>query len=169
MRFANGYVTPLSTYCRACRCHSATQSSVSATSPTRPFFHLQQTSMEVNDMRNVLDSSRIHASVHELISGFHATTIHEVEAAIASNAVVVVGMKGNPFVKKVRRLLDAAGTRFAYLEYGSYLGEWRRRSALKMWTGWPTFPMVFVKGTLIGGANDLKALLDSGELKTMLG
>jgi glutaredoxin-related protein len=29
--------------------------------------------------------------------------------------------------------------------------------------------MVFVKGTLIGGANDLQALIDSGELKTMLG
>ena len=64
-------------------------------------------------------------------------------------------------------MLDAAGMRFAYLEYGSYLSEWRRRSALKMWTGWPTFPMVFVKGTLIGVANELKALLASGELERM--
>jgi glutaredoxin-related protein len=28
--------------------------------------------------------------------------------------------------------------------------------------------MVFVKGTLVGGFNDLKALIDSGELKRML-
>lgn len=28
--------------------------------------------------------------------------------------------------------------------------------------------MVFVKGTLIGGANDLKKLITSGELKTLL-
>ena len=27
-----------------------------------------------------------------------------------------------------------------------------------MWTGWPTFPMVFVKGTLVGGADDLQKL-----------
>jgi glutaredoxin-related protein len=27
---------------------------------------------------------------------------------------------------------------------------------------------VFVKGTLVGGYNDLKALIDSGELKTLL-
>jgi glutaredoxin-related protein len=33
-----------------------------------------------------------------------------------------------------------------------------------MWTGWPTFPMIFVKGTLIGGYENLKALKDSGEL-----
>ena len=37
-----------------------------------------------------------------------------------------------------------------------------------MWTGWPTFPMVFVQGVLVGGASELQALIDSGELKTML-
>ena len=40
--------------------------------------------------------------------------------------------------------------------------------SLKRWTGWPTFPMVFVKGTLVGGAQELGALIDSGELKTLL-
>jgi monothiol glutaredoxin len=39
---------------------------------------------------------------------------------------------------------------------------------LKMWTGWPTFPMVFVKGVLVGGATDVEALIASGELKRML-
>ena len=62
-----------------------------------------------------------------------------------------------------------AGVRYHYLEYGSYLGQWRRRNALKMWTGWPTFPMVFVRGTLVGGASDLAALIDSGELQRLLG
>jgi glutaredoxin-related protein len=37
-----------------------------------------------------------------------------------------------------------------------------------MWTGWPTFPMVFVKGILIGGASDLDRLVKSGELQRML-
>jgi glutaredoxin-related protein len=55
-----------------------------------------------------------------------------------------------------------------YLEYGSYTSDWRRRNTLKMWTGWPTFPMVFVRGTLVGGAQDLQALIDSGELKRLL-
>jgi len=55
-----------------------------------------------------------------------------------------------------------------YLEYGSYLSRWRERLALKMWTGWPTFPMVFVKGVLIGGADDLAKLIASGELKRLL-
>jgi glutaredoxin-related protein len=42
------------------------------------------------------------------------------------------------------------------------------RNALKMWTGWPTFPMVFVRGTLVGGADDLRRLIDSGELQVLL-
>ena len=70
--------------------------------------------------------------------------------------------------KKARKLLDAAGVAHHYLEYGSYFNTWRERNALKMWTGWPTFPMVFVKGTLVGGADDLQKLLASGELQKML-
>jgi glutaredoxin-related protein len=37
-----------------------------------------------------------------------------------------------------------------------------------MWTGWPTFPMVFVKGALVGGANELRRLIDSGEFARMI-
>ncbi|OGA08928.1 MAG: glutaredoxin, partial [Betaproteobacteria bacterium RIFCSPHIGHO2_12_FULL_69_13] len=94
-----------------------------------------------------------------------AEVVKEVQAAIAANDIVVVGMRQNPFPRKARKLLDDAGLAHKYLEYGSYLGEWRPRLALKMWTGWPTFPMVFVKGVLVGGADDLKRLLESGELK----
>lgn len=42
------------------------------------------------------------------------------------------------------------------------------RNGLKMWTGWPAFPMVFVKGALVGGADDLARLHASGELAKLL-
>ena len=74
-------------------------------------------------------------------------------------------MRMNPFPRKARRLLDAAGLAYKYLEYGSYFGEYRRRLVLKLWTGWPTFPMVFAKGVLIGGADDLAKLIESGEIR----
>ena len=41
----------------------------------------------------------------------------------------------------------------------------KKRLSLKMWSGWPTFPMIFVKGQLIGGASDLAAQLKSGEFQ----
>ena len=68
-------------------------------------------------------------------------------------------MAQNPHPKRVRKALKAKGVAHEYLEYGSYTSEWRRRTALKMWTGWPTFPMCFHKGVLVGGANELIALL----------
>jgi monothiol glutaredoxin len=118
--------------------------------------------------RNVLDESNIHPTIRETIANHGAGIIHEVQAAIAANDVVVVGMRQNPFPKKARKTLDAARLPYQYFEYGSYFNGWRRRNALKMWTGWPTFPMVFVKGVLIGGADDLGRLIESGELKKMV-
>jgi glutaredoxin-related protein len=38
-----------------------------------------------------------------------------------------------------------------------------------MWSGWPTFPQVFVKGALVGGAADLEAALADGSFKALLG
>ena len=118
--------------------------------------------------RAVLDESRIHPAVRERIAGWYADTINEVQQAVAAHPVVVVGMHQNPFVKKARQALDAAGVAHHDILHGSYFSEWRRRTALKMWTGWPTLPMVFVKGTLVGGAEDLQALIASGELQRML-
>ncbi len=118
--------------------------------------------------RSILDEQRLHPAIRETVAKHHAGIVHEVEAAIAANDVVVVGMRQNPFPRKARRILDRAGIPYRYLEYGSYLGEWRRRNALKMWTGWPTFPMVFVRATLIGGAAELERLQASGELARML-
>ncbi len=118
--------------------------------------------------RPVLDESHIHPAVRARIATHHADIVQEVQAAVARNAVVVVGMGLNPMPKKARAALDAAQVPYTYLEYGNYFNEWRRRNALKMWTGWPTFPMVFVKGTLVGGASDVQALIASGELKTLL-
>jgi len=118
--------------------------------------------------RPILDDSHIHPAIRETISSHEQAIVREVQAAVATHAVVVVGMGLNPFPKKARQALDVAGVAYQYLEYGNYFNNWRRRNALKLWTGWPTFPMVFVKGILVGGANDLIKLIDSGELKSLL-
>lgn len=117
--------------------------------------------------RPLLDETHIHAAVRQKVAAV-APIVAEVQAAVAQHAVVVVGMGLNPYPRKARRALEAAGIAHHYLEYGNYLTRWRERTALKMWCGWPTLPMVFVKGTLVGGAADLERLLQSGELKKML-
>jgi len=114
--------------------------------------------------RLILEDARVHPDIRERIARHSHGLVDEVEAAIAAHAVVVVGMALNPFPAKARRLLDAAGVPYKYLGYGSYLSRWRDRLPLKMWTGWPTFPMIFVDGILVGGFSDL-ARLDLEDLK----
>lgn len=119
--------------------------------------------------RQTLDETRLHPAIRDTVANLHADIVHNVNAAALSNPVLVVGMAGNPFCRRARRLLGEAGIAFHYLGYGSYFSEWQPRSALKSWSGWPTFPMVFVKGSLIGGAQDLEKLIRSGEIKRLLG
>ena len=110
----------------------------------------------------------IHPAAAAAQANFHPDLVEEVARAVASEAVVVVGVAGLQPGKKACRLLDERNIPYKYLEYGSYFSGWRRRLALKMWVGWPTFPHVFVRGTFIGGASDLQKLAESGELQSML-
>lgn len=118
--------------------------------------------------RQILDETHVHPAIREKIAAYHGDVLAEVQAAIAANPVVMVGMTQNPYPKRARALLDGQNIGYKYLEYGSYFKDWKRRLALKMWSGWSTLPMIFVKGTLIGGFDDLKRLADSGELKRLL-
>jgi monothiol glutaredoxin len=118
--------------------------------------------------RPILAEADIHPAIRDKVATRHGDIMREVQQAVTQNDVVVVGMRQNPHPKRARRALDAAGVSYRYLEYGSYFGGWRLRTALKMWTGWPTFPMVFVKGVLVGGASDLQRLIVSGELARLL-
>jgi monothiol glutaredoxin len=99
---------------------------------------------------------------------FQRDAVDEVASAIARHAVVVVGMAQNVPVRRVRKALSDAEIAFEYLEYGSYVSQWRKRLAIKLWSGWPTFPQVFVRGLLIGGEDLTKAAIADGSLKARL-
>ena len=115
--------------------------------------------------RMILEEAKIHPAVREKVVNYRADVIREVQAAVAGNDIVVVGMRQNPNPRRARKALDAAGLKYAYLEYGSYFSLWRRRLGLKLWTGWPTFPMIWVRGIFVGGADDVIKLITSGELR----
>lgn len=118
--------------------------------------------------RLIHDPSAATDEAASAIANFHRNVVDEVAAAVARDPVVVVGMAQNPHVKRARRALEAAGVPFTYLEYGSYFGSWRERLAIKLWSGWPTFPQVFVRGVLIGGAEETAKGLADGSLRERL-
>ena len=120
------------------------------------------------NIRPLLGIDRIRPPALRKVAEFHADTVSEVSDAVARHDVVVVGMAQNPHVKNVRKALADAGIAFTYLEYGSYFSRWQQRLAIKLWSGWPTFPQVFVRGALVGGEDLTKAALADGSVREML-
>jgi monothiol glutaredoxin len=119
-------------------------------------------------MRDIFPEAKVHPAIQEKIATYRQDQVALIKGLIAAHRLVVVGMSQNPFPKKARRFLDEKGIAYEYLGIGSYLSEWKPRMVLKMWTGWPTFPMIFLDGTLIGGFQDLERLEASGELGRVL-
>lgn len=117
--------------------------------------------------RLIFDTNKIAPHVLENMKDDQSPIINEVSSAIASNKVVVVGMKGNPFCKKAVKALNNEDINHCYLEYGSYLAEWKKRLSLKMWLGWKTFPMVFINGQFIGGHAELVEFLKTDAAKAL--
>lgn len=118
--------------------------------------------------REILGEQLIHPAIRQQVSSHFRDTVEEVKNATAEHRIVIVGMSGNPIVSKARKILHDQAIAYKYLEYGSYFSQWRRRNSIKMWTGWPTFPMIFLDGVLIGGYQDLETLVHSAELARQL-
>ena len=119
-------------------------------------------------VRALFEQDKVHPAIADKLGRYQGDLLDRVRSLIDQHDVVVVGMSMNPFPGRARRLLEQQGIKYEYLGLGSYFSQWRVRLGLKMWTGWPTFPMIFVKSVFIGGFADLKRLVESGELGRML-
>lgn len=115
--------------------------------------------------RLILSEEKMTPEAQKSISTFYLSTVQEVMKAVQDHQVVVVGMKQNPVVKKARKVLSEHKISYHYLEYGSYFSEWKRRLAIKLWSGWPTYPQIFIDGKLIGGCDDLIKFLAEKKAK----
>ena len=93
-----------------------------------------------------------------------------IEQELTSHPVLLF-MKGSPdfpqcgFSAQAVAVLRACGTNFDSL---NILEEPELREALKVYSNWPTFPQLYVKGELIGGSDILVEMYQAGELQPML-
>ncbi len=110
-------------------------------------------------MRAVLQEKDMNPEASQFVNGYHRELVDTVQKAVQENEWVIVGMSANVFVRKARKHLSAHGLKFSYFEEGGYLSKWKNRLAIKLWSGWPTFPQVFHKGKLVGGYRELKKYL----------
>jgi monothiol glutaredoxin len=84
---------------------------------------------------------------------------------------VALFMKGTPqmvMCGNSYRALNALHAAEAPITTVDILPDPRIRQELSALSGWPTIPQVFVKGELVGGADIVEELLESGELARKL-
>ena len=112
----------------------------------------------------VLPNDKRAEVAKDVVYNFHRDFVDEVRKVVESEPWVIVGMAQNPVVKKARKFLDSENISYKYLGFGSYASMWKPRLALKLWAGFPTFPMVFRNGVLLGGFSELLKLKKAGTL-----
>ena len=84
---------------------------------------------------------------------------------------VLLYMKGTPdfpqcgFSGQTVAALKAVGKPFAYV---NIFEDPEIREGLKAYSNWPTFPQLYINGELIGGADIVVEMFNSGELKDLL-
>ncbi len=90
---------------------------------------------------------------------------------IISTEPVSVFMKGTPELvmcgnsDRALRALRSAGAPITAVDV---LPDPQIRQELSALSGWPTIPQVFIKGELVGGADIVEELHESGELRERL-
>ncbi|MFL2710165.1 MAG: Grx4 family monothiol glutaredoxin [SAR86 cluster bacterium] len=84
---------------------------------------------------------------------------------------VLIYMKGTPYEPKcgfsartVQILIDCE-SQFSYVDI---LENNDVRQELPKVTDWPTFPQVFIKGELVGGADIIAQMHENGDLKKLI-
>jgi len=94
-----------------------------------------------------------------------------IEDAIKSNPVILF-MKGTPeqpmcgFSARTAGALQTLEAPFAAVDI---LPDPRIREELSALSNWPTIPQLFVNGELVGGADIVAEMYESGELAELLG
>jgi len=99
----------------------------------------------------------------------------KVDAVIASDKVVVFGRSTCPFCIEVTRTMATMGVAFTYIKLDQLSATPAELAGpavlehLRETTGQRTVPFVYINGSLVGGCNDTKALIDSGEFDMLVG
>ena len=84
---------------------------------------------------------------------------------------ILLYMKGTPdfpqcgFSGQAVAALNAIGKPYAFV---NIFEDQEIRDGLKVYSNWPTFPQLYVKGELIGGSDIVIDMYNSGELQELL-
>ena len=96
--------------------------------------------------------------------------LNKIKQTVTENPIVLY-MKGTRdfpqcgFSNRVIQILDEVGA--VYMDI-NILEDDELRQGLKVFSNWPTFPQLYIKGELIGGCDIVTELYENGELEALL-
>lgn len=94
----------------------------------------------------------------------------KIQAMVDADKVVLF-MKGNPkfpqcgFSNLATQILDACEAQYTTVDV---LADNDVREGVKVFSNWPTIPQLYINGEFVGGSDIMRAMYDTGELKTKL-
>jgi monothiol glutaredoxin len=104
------------------------------------------------------------------MSGIKMNVNERIKDQLENNPVILY-MKGTPdfpqcgFSGQTVQVLSACGVKYIHV---NIFEDPELRDALKVYSNWPTYPQLYIKGELIGGCDIVTDLYQKGELKRML-
>lgn len=114
---------------------------------------------------------RLYSQEQEVIAvNAPSNVIERIKQQLASNKVLLY-MKGTPdfpqcgFSAAAVQVLNAVGAQYNTV---NIFEDPELREALKQYSNWPTYPQLYVNGELIGGADIIREMYQSGELQKIL-
>jgi monothiol glutaredoxin len=93
-----------------------------------------------------------------------------IQKQIQDNPIILY-MKGTPdfpqcgFSARAVQILQQCGAEYAFV---NVFEEPEVRENLKLVSGWPTFPQLFVRGELMGGSDIMLEMFQNGELQKLV-
>ena len=96
--------------------------------------------------------------------------IERIKQQLEQNPIMLY-MKGTPdfpqcgFSGRAVQILERCGAEYAY---ANIFEDPELRENLKIYSAWPTFPQLYIKGELVGGSDIMMELFEKGELQELL-
>ncbi|XP_041968630.1 glutaredoxin-3 [Aricia agestis] len=125
------------------------------------------------DAAQITQKVKTHSSKSNIISSATPSkeSLEDRLKALINKSNVMVFMKGTRdaprcgFSKTLIQILNGVGVQY---ETFDILTDEEVRQGLKVYSDWPTYPQVYVKGELVGGLDIIKELQASGDLQSTL-
>lgn len=98
------------------------------------------------------------------------TVIEQIKDQLKSSQIVLY-IKGTPEFPQCgfsAQAINALKSCDAKVTYINILDNPEVREALKEYSKWPTYPQLYINGTLIGGSDIIMDMHSKGELQTMV-